>query len=317
MLALTFPGQGSQKPGMGAPWQDTSSWRLVAEASDITGQDCAALLLTADALELTQTHKAQLATFVLSLVVLEEFRSNYPDVKPSVVAGHSLGEFSALVAAGILSFADGCRLVAERGDAMMHAATLRPGSMSAIIGGTDDVIAAACAQVPEVWVANYNAPGQTVISGDPKAVEQAGETAVANGAKRVVILPVGGAFHTPFMKPASVKLHTFAQSLTYHQPQSAVVTNCDGARKPAHSTHDWAENARQQLTSSVQWRNTTATLLESEVHALLELGPGAVLTGLAKRNAPDTPAMSISAPDHLDLAKSLVESATQATQDRL
>src|SRR5215213_7437282 len=187
MLAFTFPGQGSQKPGMGAPWIDHESWELVAEASQIAGRDIAHLLLEADADELRQTRNAQLTTFVLSLVVLDAVERL--GVAPSAAAGHSLGEYTALTATGALSFADGVRIVAARGDAMQVAAEDNPGTMAAILGLDDDDCDAACRRADgDVWVANFNAPGQVVIAGSFEGVAAAGAVAKEMGAKKVMQL---------------------------------------------------------------------------------------------------------------------------------
>src|ERR671912_2851331 len=183
MVAFTFPGQGSQRPGMGAPWAEHESWELVEEASDIAGRDVAELLLEADAAELQQTRSSQLATFVLSLVVLDAVERL--GVAPAVAAGHSLGEYTALTATGALSFSDGVRVVTARGEAMQDAADDNPGTMAAVLGLEDDDVDAACRRADgDVWVANFNAPGQVVISGSAEAVGRAGETAKALGAKK-------------------------------------------------------------------------------------------------------------------------------------
>ena len=190
MLAFTFPGQGSQKPAMGEEWIKHESWELVDEASDACGRDVAQLLLKADADELKQTRNSQLTTFVLSMVILDAVERT--GVAPNFTAGHSLGEYSALCASGALSFEDAVRLVSERGEAMQVAADEQDGSMAAVLGLDDDLVVSACARVDgDVWVANYNAPGQVVIAGDPAALTDAGEKAKELGAKRSMALPVG------------------------------------------------------------------------------------------------------------------------------
>src|ERR671916_148575 len=187
---------------MGSAWTDTPSWVLVERASDVVGRDVGALLLDADAEELRATRNAQLTTFVASLVALDALRAaGLPG--PGVVAGHSLGEYTALTAAGALSFKDGVRLVAARGDAMQGAADARPGTMAAVLGLDVAEVEAACEGVEEAWVANDNAPGQVVVAGTAAGVEAAGAAAKERGAKRVMALPVGGAFHTPLMAPAA------------------------------------------------------------------------------------------------------------------
>ena len=205
MIAFTFPGQGSQAPGMGEAWIEHPSWELVSEASEASERDVEHLLLRADAEELRQTRNSQLATYVLSMVVLDAVERT--GVEPAFFAGHSLGEYSALTAAGVLSFSDGVRLVTERGDAMQAAAEAATGTMAAVLGLDDDKVDLACRRTDgDVWVANYNAPGQVVIAGDPAAIDLAAEAAKELGAKRVMPIKVGGAFHTPFMSPARDRL---------------------------------------------------------------------------------------------------------------
>ena len=193
MLAFTFPGQGSQRPGMGRPWIDHPSWEVVGDASEAAGRDIAGLLLEADSDELTATRNAQLATFALSLVALDAIERL--GLAPSACAGHSLGEYTALVAAGALGFEDGARLVTERGDAMQGAADEHPGTMAAFIGISDADAEAACQRAEsDVWLANYNSPGQVVVAGTAEGVAAAAEVAKTFGARRVLPIRVGGAF---------------------------------------------------------------------------------------------------------------------------
>ena len=297
MLAITFPGQGSQRPGMGASWVDHPAWTRVEQATAATGKDVARLLLEADAAELTETQNAQLATFVLSAVVYEAALAQ--GAKPSVVAGHSLGEFTALFAAGVLSFDEACRLVVERGEAMKGAASQRAGTMYAVLGLADDAVDAACRRADgDVWVANYNSDGQVVISGAPNALERAGVIAKELGAKRAKPIPVGGAFHTPFMAPARDRLREAIARTTFKTSTMPIVANVDGR---AHGDDaNWPELCSAQLCSPVRWKQSTEQLMELGVTTLVELGPGSVLTGLAKRNAPDSNYLSVSEPAHLE-----------------
>ena len=205
MLAFTFPGQGSQRPGMGRPWADHESWELVEEASEVAERDVARLLLDADADELKDTRNAQLTTFVSSLMVLDAVERL--GIEPSFCAGHSLGEYTALTATGALGFDEGVRLVVERADAMHEAGIDNPGTMAAVLGLDDDLVEVACRRADsDVWVANFNAPGQVVIAGSPEGVAAASAVAKELGAKKVMPLPVSGAFHTPFMAPARDRL---------------------------------------------------------------------------------------------------------------
>ncbi|MGV3758911.1 MAG: ACP S-malonyltransferase, partial [Actinomycetota bacterium] len=253
MLAFTFPGQGSQQPGMGAPWVDHPSWALVEQASAASGRDVAALLLDADAEALRRTENAQLSTYVLSLVVHDAVQAL--GVRCHRAAGHSLGEYSALTATGALALEDGVRLVTERGAAMQAAADSRPGTMAAVLGADDDVVAEACAKANgDVWVANTNGAGQVVIAGDPAAIDEAGAIAKELGARKVMPLPVGGAFHTPFMAAAAQRLQAAIDRTTFADASVPVVANVDAL--PHQHADQWADLLAAQLTAPVGWRQT-------------------------------------------------------------
>ncbi len=296
MIAFTFPGQGSQRHGMGAPWKEHPSWELVTEASDAAGRDVAALLLDAPDDELTRTRNAQIATFVLSMVVLDAAERLGADA--SYFAGHSLGEYSALVAAGAIAFDEGVRLVAERGDAMQAAADETDGTMAAVLGLDDDAVAAACAEIEGLWVANYNGPGQVVVAGTRDGIARAEAAMKAAGAKRVMALPVGGAFHSPLMAPASERLAKALRTADIRPTAQPVVANVDAA---AHAgVHDWAGALERQLVSPVRWRQSLHTLADLGAATIIELGPGTVLTGLAKRTLPGARTLAVNEPAHLD-----------------
>lgn len=297
MRCFVFPGQGSQLPEMGASFTDDPAWGLVAQASDAAGRDVAHLLLTADADELVQTRNAQLGTFVHSMVVLESLRSR--DIRPDIVAGHSLGELSALCAAGVLTFADAVRLVAARGDAMQECTTTRAGTMAAVLGLDDDAVAGVCERLDDaVWVANINAPGQVVIAGDPAAVERAGDDAKAEGAKRVMPLDVSGAFHTPFMAPACEALAAAIADTSFHDAEVPVVANVDAA---VHTdAADWPGLLERQLTSPVRWAASVTALVGEGAATFVEVGPGAVLTGTIKRIERSADRHSAMTPDQVD-----------------
>ncbi|MCU1380391.1 MAG: fabD [Acidimicrobiales bacterium] len=297
MLAFTFPGQGSQKPGMGAPWVDHESWELVGEASTVAGRDIARLLLEADAEELRQTRNAQLTTFVLSLVVLDAVER--VGVSPGAAAGHSLGEYTALTATGALSFDEGVRTVVARGDAMQEAAEDNPGTMAAVLGLDDEDCDVACRRADgNVWVANFNAPGQVVIAGSAEGVAAASAAAKALGAKKVMPLPVGGAFHTPFMAPARDELRKAIDAATFRSPDVPVVANIDA--RPHEDPEEWTKLLSAQLVSPVRWRQSVQRLADDGVTRFIELGPGNVLTGTVKRIAPSAKGISVSTPDDLD-----------------
>jgi [acyl-carrier-protein] S-malonyltransferase len=308
MIAFTFPGQGSQAPGMGEAWRDHPSWELVPEASEAAGRDVEHLLLRAGLDELTETRNSQLATFVTSMIVLDAVERT--GVEAALHAGHSLGEYSALTSAGTLSFEDGVRLVAERGEAMQAAADARPGTMAAVLGLDDDKAELACARTDgEVWVANYNAPGQVVIAGDPEAIDDAGRLARELGAKRVMPIKVGGAFHTPFMAPARDRLRKALAEADIRDPNRPVIANVDAL--PHTSGRDWASLLGAQLTSPVRWRQTLHQLAESGVNVVLELGPGTVLTGMAKRTLAGTSTIAVSTPADVDR---LLDSLSHASE---
>jgi [acyl-carrier-protein] S-malonyltransferase len=297
MLGFTFPGQGSQKPNMGAAWTDHPSWELVADASDVVGRDVAKLLLDADAEELKAPRNTQLATFVLSLVVLDAVER--VGLTPSLAAGHSLGEYTALTATGALAFDDGVNIVSERGEAMQFAADENPGSMTALLGISDDDADAACRRADgDVWVANYNAPGQVVIAGEAKALERAAVAAKDLGAKRAMPLPVGGAFHTPYMAPARDRLREVIAAAVLQAPEVPVIANIDG--RPHDNPADWASLLAAQLVSPVRWRQSILQMAGAGVTTFLELGPGGILTGLIKRIVPDARGVSIASPEDID-----------------
>ena len=296
MLAFTFPGQGSQREGMGRAWVDHPSWEVVGEASAVAGRDLGRLLLEADQEELTLTANAQLATYVVSLVALDAIERL--GIEPTACAGHSLGEYTALTAAGALGFEDGVRLVVERGEAMHHAAEERPGTMAAVLGADDDDVEAACQRAEgEVWVANYNAPGQVVIAGTPEAVTRAGAVARELGARRVMPFPVAGAFHTALMGPARSRLRKALADAPFSAPEIPVVANVD-ARVHA-SAEEWPGLLSAQLCSPVRWRQSLATLEALGTTQVVEVGPGGVLTGLLRRTLPDAQALSVACPDDL------------------
>ena len=297
MICFTYPGQGSQKAGMGSAWVDHPSWELVAEASEAAGRDVGRLLLDADDDELRHTRNSQLATFMVSMIALDAVTR--VGIETAGHAGHSLGEYSALVAAGVVDFYDGVRLVSERGEAMQVAAEEQDGTMAAVMGLDDDLVEQACEQADgDVWVANYNAPGQVVIAGSPAMVEEAGAIAKDLGAKRVMALPVGGAFHTPFMASARDRLAKAVDKTEFRVPDHPVYANVDAS---AHtSAHTWVDLLNSQLTSPVRWRQSVHNMCDDGYTTFVELGPGAVLTGTVKRTAKDCQSLKVNAPADID-----------------
>lgn len=297
MLAFTFPGQGSQRPGMGRPWTGHDSWDLVLEASDVVGRDVAHLLLDADAEELRDTRNAQLTTFVSSLMVLDAVQRLGVDA--DVLAGHSLGEYTALAASGALGFPEGVALVSARAAAMHDAGLERPGTMAAVLGLDDDQVEVACNLADDdVWVANFNAPGQVVIAGSPSGVEAAGAQAKTLGAKKVMPLQVSGAFHTPFMTAARDRLRTAIAAAAIRDSDVPIISNVDSN---AHQQGDeWISLLSAQLSSPVRWKHVLLAMGSIGVTAIAELGPGGVLTGMAKRTLDGVRTISVATPDELD-----------------
>jgi [acyl-carrier-protein] S-malonyltransferase len=282
---------------MGRPWVDHESWELVEEASAVAERDVAALLLDADADELRDTRNAQLTTFVSSLMVLDAVERL--GIEPSFCAGHSLGEYTALTATGALGFEDGVRLVAARADAMHEAGLAQPGTMAAVLGLDDDQVDVACRRADEdVWVANYNAPGQVVIAGSPEGVAAASTHAKDLGAKKVMPLQVSGAFHTPFMTSARNRLRAAIAEADPRDTEVPVVSNVDAL--PHHEGKEWASLLSAQLSSPVRWKQCLLELEELGVTDYAELGPGGVLSGMAKRTVAGARTISVATPEDLD-----------------
>jgi [acyl-carrier-protein] S-malonyltransferase len=307
MFAFVFPGQGAQRPGMGISWQETASWQMVEQLSEASGRDIGRLLVSAEADELKVTSNAQMATFTLSLVILDAVRADAVRADavrateggggPAAVAGHSLGEYTALVAAGVLSPGGGARLVAARGAAMAAAATASPGTMAAVLGLDPDGVAAACADVEGAWVANDNAPGQIVIAGTAQGVEQASARARELGAKRVMALAVGGAFHTPLMAPAQDSLDRALAEAEFADGTLRCVANVDAEMHVGGA--EWPDLLSRQLTSPVRWRPTLERLAQLGVRAFVELGPGTELSGMVKRTVAGAQRFNVANPADL------------------
>ena len=297
---------------MGKPWVDHESWELVTEASEIAGRDVGDLLLNADAETLKDTRNAQLTTFVSSLMVLDAVERL--GFEPSLCAGHSLGEYTALTANGALGFDDGVRLVIERAAAMHDAGTESPGVMSAVLGLDDEQVETACRRADsDVWVANFNAPGQVVIAGSPTGVQLASEHAKELGAKRIMALPVSGAFHTPLMVPARDRLREAIAAAKPRDSDVPIVSNVD-AKAHSHG-NEWTTLLSAQLSSPVRWKQCLQTMFESGIKDFVELGPGGVLTGMAKRTIESARTLSISTPDELDKLIEWIGASSLPTQE--
>jgi len=285
---------------MGQAWMAHPSWDVVADASEVAGRDLAWLLVDAGLDELIQTRNAQLATLTFSLIVLDAVERL--GIEPTACAGHSLGEYSALVAAGALSFDDGVAVVTERGDAMQAAADDQPGTMKMVLGLEDDAVEMACLRAGgQVWVANYNAPGNVVIAGDYPSIDAAVGHAMALGASKAVAVPVGGAFHTPFMAPARDRLRKVLRAATFREPEVPVVANVDAL--PHQTAEEWQALLTAQLCSPVRWRQSMLRLsqLGGDDRVFIEMGAGGVLSGLVRRIVPGATAVAVARPGDLEM----------------
>jgi len=282
---------------MGAPWRQHDSWELVVEASDITGRDVGNLLLEASDDELRETRNSQLATFVVSMVAFDAV--SRLGIETGGHAGHSLGEYTALSASGVLDFSDAVHLVQERGEAMQAAADEHNGTMAAIIGLDDDAVEAAVAAVDDCWVANYNTPGQVVIAGGPAGVEAGGAACKAAGAKRVMALVVGGAFHTPHMSPAQERLDKALAQVEFRAPDHPLWANVNA--EPQTNATPWPGLLHDQLTGAVRWSATLASMIDTGYSTFVEIGPGTALAGMVKRVARSSSRLNVTTPEDLDV----------------
>lgn len=290
MKAYVFPGQGAQFTGMGKEIYESSTTAksLFDRANGILGFDLTTVMFEGSADEQKQTKVTQPAIFLHSVAIALSNSSFAPDM----VAGHSLGEFSALVANKALSFEDGLRLVSKRALAMQRACEINPSTMAAIIGLADKVVEDICASIGEVVVAaNYNCPGQLVISGSIKGIDIACEKLKAAGAKRALPLQVGGAFHSPLMQPAREELAAAIESTIFSKPVCPVYQNVNGL--PSTDVDEIKKNLIAQLTSPVRWTQSVQKMVQDGAKSFVECGPGKVLQGLVKKIAPEAEAMSL------------------------
>lgn len=301
-VAIIFPGQGAQAPGLGTPWVDHPSWALVERAEKATGEELAPLLLDAPAEVLTRTREAQLVVFLASLLAWDAAGATLDDIDGEIVAfgGHSLGQLTALVAAGAIGFDDGCRLAARRARHTQDAADARPGRLAALLGATLSQAQDSCAAAAGAcWVANDNAPGQIVIGGTPEGIETASAKAKELGVKRVMALNVGGAFHTPLMQAAADAFASDLASAPFADTAVPVMSNHDAL--PHADGAGWPDRLTEQLIRPVRWAETMPALVELGATTFLEVGPGTTLTGLAKRAHPDVTLRNIATPTDLPL----------------
>jgi [acyl-carrier-protein] S-malonyltransferase len=281
MKAYVFPGQGSQFVGMGKDLYESSALakELFEKANDILGYRITDIMFSGTEEELKQTKVTQPAIFLHSVITAKLLGDSF---KPDMVAGHSLGEFSALVANGTLKFEDGLLLVYKRALAMQKACEAVPSTMAAILGLEDDVVEKICAEIDGVVVpANYNCPGQLVISGSVEAVNKACEKLTEAGAKRAMVLQVGGAFHSPLMEPARTELEAAIKATEFSTPMCAVYQNVNA--KAVTNPEDIKQNLVAQLTAPVKWTQIMQQMIADGATSVVECGPGKVLQGLFKK----------------------------------
>ncbi|WP_297089769.1 ACP S-malonyltransferase [uncultured Draconibacterium sp.] len=280
MKAFVFPGQGAQFPGMGKDLYENSAEAkaLFEKANDILGFNITDIMFEGEVEDLKQTKVTQPAIFLHSVLLAKTLK----DFAPDMVAGHSLGEFSALVANGVLNFEDGLKLVAQRAMAMQKACEVEPSTMAAIVGLEDAVVEEVCASIDDVVVpANYNCPGQLVISGSVAGIDKACELLTEKGAKRAIKLVVGGAFHSPFMEPAREELAAAIEATTFNTPACPVYQNVDA--QPVSDPAVIKENLIAQLTAPVKWTKIMENMIADGATSFTEVGPGKVLQGLVKK----------------------------------
>lgn len=292
--AVIFPGQGAAVPGAGHAWVDHPAWQVVREAEAATGRQLARLLLDADADELATTEASQMAVLLTSLVAWHALQGALPGA-PVAFAGHSLGQITALLAAGAVAPAEGYRLAAHRAAVSQRSADARPGRMVALIGTDPETVAGLCAAGTDAWLANDNAPGQVVAAGTPEGVDALAERARAAGIRKVMPLAVGHAFHTALLADAADELLPTLESTSFRATEAPIVTNTDATA--AEDPAAWPDLLARHLVEPVRWRETQAALVHLGATTFVEVGPGRVLAGLAKRTVPDVTVHNVSTPD--------------------
>jgi [acyl-carrier-protein] S-malonyltransferase len=281
MKAYVFPGQGAQFSGMGLELYNQSviAKELFDSANSILGFEITETMFNGSAEGLKQTKVTQPAIFLHSVILAKMLGDNF---KPEMVAGHSLGEFSALVSTGVISFEDGLKLVSKRATAMQKACDIQKSTMAAVLGLEDSIVEKVCDSIEGVVVAaNYNCPGQLVISGEINAINEACEKLKENGARRALVLPVGGAFHSPLMNPAKEELEKAINNTIFHKPSCPIYQNVTASA--VMDENEIKNNLISQLTSPVRWTHTIQQMIDDGASEFIEVGPGKVLQGLVRK----------------------------------
>lgn len=295
-VAVVFPGQGTQEPEMGSAWRAHAAWSVVERAEAALGEPLAHLITDAPAEVLARTRDAQLAVLLTSLVVWEAMQPF--DDTPVAFAGHSLGQVTALVAAGAVPFDAGIRFAARRAELTQAAADAHPGKMAALLGASIEQAEEACGAASDAcWLANDNAPGQVVIAGTPDGLAAASDHAREIGVKRVTPLNVGGAFHTPLMRDASDGLVVELDRVTFAEPSAPVVSNHDATAYD--DAEGWRTRLADHVSVPVRWRSTMETLVAAGAGTFVEVGHGSMLAALAKRGAPGVEVRNVAVPDDI------------------
>lgn len=286
--ALLFPGQGTQKPGMGMPFVGRPEFSIATQAGEILGLDIAKLICDDQDNALSSTHDAQLAILVTSLMSYETLWAT--DISPICFAGHSLGQVTALICAGVLNMEEGLLFASKRAKATQKCAEKHPGAMAALLGADAKSAQIMCDNFVDLWIANDNAPGQIVVAGSPQSIDKACEISRDYEIKKAVKLPVDGAFHTPFMNEAVEELKPVLEDMTFNEPTCGVASNDDGR---AYTTADvWKEKLSIHVARPVKWRDCMDGVALFEPSEVYEVGFGNTLAGLAKRCTPDLAVIS-------------------------
>lgn len=295
-VAVVFPGQGTQQPGMGTPWREHPAWKIAEQLDAALSEPVASLLVDASAEQLARTRDAQLAVLCTSLIAWEAARPLLDDIV--AFAGHSLGQVTALIASGALELDAGARFAATRAELTQAAADAAPGRMAALLGATLEQAEDACSASPECWIANDNAPGQVVIAGTPAGLDAAVARAKEIGVRRATPLNVGGAFHTPLMAPARDGLERVLDNVAFADPSAPVVSNHDAVAYDDGG--GWRTRLAEHVTLPVRWRASMETLATRGAEAFVEVGTGSMIAGVAKRTVPSVRVIPCASPADLE-----------------